>query len=263
MPTSGATTVCLVSFGPAGCSSCMTTGVGAMAWMPLPSGAFALRSTRRVPPFACLISSSETSLRSSRRTRSRSCSISILPPTLTSWSGACEPPLQEDRRLPSILRNLQACSLMPINTTHNETDRLDTLYVLTGGGVNADAVTGADEERHLDDEAGLGSGRLGAASRGVTLEARLGIGDGQHNFFGQVDGDRFALVEHDVEFQVIDQVVLSLAKLLFGKDDIVKGAGIHKVILVAILVLVGGRAAIQVDTLELIARVAGAIKDGS
>src|SRR5579885_579624 len=152
---------------------------------------------------------------------------------------------------------------MPINATYNEIDRSDTLYVLTGGGVNADAIAGADEERNLDDEAGLGGGRFGTSGRGIALEARLGIGDGQHNFFGQVDGDRFALIEHDVEFQVIDQVVLCLAKLLFSKDDIVKGAGIHKMVLVAILVLIGGRAAIQVDTLELIARVTGAITDGS
>ena len=46
-------------------------------------------------------------------------------------------------------------------------------------GVDLDPVAGVDEQRHLDDEAGLQGGRLAGARHPVALHAGLGLGDRQ------------------------------------------------------------------------------------
>ena len=61
----------------------------------------------------------------------------------------------------------------------NERQLLDALDVGAGIGVDLDAGAFFEEERDLDDEAGLEGGGLGAAGGGIAFEAGVGLRDRQ------------------------------------------------------------------------------------
>src|SRR5690348_3805835 len=92
--------------------------------------------------------------------------------------------------------------------------RIDALDVAAGIRLDTNLITGRDEERHLHDQPRLDSRGLGAASGGVALEARLGIGDFEIHRGRQVNAEWLIVVGDDLDLHAIEQVVFGVAKLL-------------------------------------------------
>src|SRR3954447_5791636 len=77
--------------------------------------------------------------------------------------------------------------------------RSGAALVLARLGVDADDVPGVDERRHRDDDAGLAGRRLGLRRRRGALDAGRGVDHLEIDRRGQLDADRIAFVELDLD----------------------------------------------------------------
>src|SRR5438552_1098197 len=71
--------------------------------------------------------------------------------------------------------------------------------IFTGSRVHGDQLTDANERRHGDLEPGLENGRLELRRRRRALHGRLGVDDLQVDRRRQVDTERLALVQNNLD----------------------------------------------------------------
>ena len=81
---------------------------------------------------------------------------------------------------------------------------LDARDVAAGARVDPHALALFDEQRHLDGDAGLERGRLGAALGRVAAQARLGVRDGELDVVGRLDAGRLAVQRQQLDLLVLD-----------------------------------------------------------
>ena len=98
---------------------------------------------------------------------------------------------------------------------------LAATQILTGTGVDLDALTLLDKDRNLDDSTGLYGSRLEYVGSGIALNARLGLSDLELNEQRRLNSEYAALVGKNLnvlvllhETEVVAQSVLADRDLL-------------------------------------------------
>ena len=115
---------------------------------------------------------------------------------------------------------------------------LRALEILAHAGVDADAVAGVDEQRHLDLSAGLEGGGLGGVGGRVAGEARIGVGHFELDERGRLDQEHLALVGADDALHVLlHEAEVAAERALVDGNELV-GLGIHEVVKVAVVIAV-------------------------
>src|SRR5712691_9842670 len=101
------------------------------------------------------------------------------------------------------------------------------LYVRAVARVDADLVAGANEQGHIDRQSGFELSRFVAARGRVTLEARIGLGDLEHDVHWHVDADWLVVVHQQLELHAVLQVVDGVAELLRRQRKLVVRLLVH------------------------------------
>ena len=110
--------------------------------------------------------------------------------------------------------------------------------VVARAGVDLDARAGLEEQRDGDLVAGLDRRGLGAARGAVALQARLGVGDLEHDRRGELHVERRPLVHGDDRVLVLQQEVRGGADRLGRDVHLVVGVRVHEHEVRAVLVQV-------------------------
>ena len=138
---------------------------------------------------------------------------------------------------------------------------LRALKILAGTSVDLDLGADVNEERNLDNSAGLERSGLGGAGRGVALEARLGVGDLEHDEHRGLDSEDVALVGDDLAHFVLFDELEAVAELVSVDRELLKGLHVHEIIEIAIIVEILHLLALNDRVLEFIGWVEGALSD--
>src|SRR5882757_1023165 len=114
--------------------------------------------------------------------------------------------------------------------------RLRAGEVLAGTGVDLDPVAVVDEQRDLDDLAGLQGGGLGGTGDPVALYAGLHVGDGELHRGGQLRADDLGAVEPQRRGHLRQQVVGDVLDHLAGHVELLEVLLVHEDVVVAVVV---------------------------
>lgn len=99
----------------------------------------------------------------------------------------------------------------------------------TVGGADFQDVAFFDEEGDLYRDTCFEGGGLGGVVGGVAFDALRGLGDGEFDVHGQVDGDGSAFEKENFNFLAFFEVVLGVADEGFIESDGLVGVQVHKV----------------------------------
>ena len=133
--------------------------------------------------------------------------------------------------------------------------------VVAAARVDLDAVADLDEQRHLDDLAGLERGRLAGARHAVTLHAGLGLGDLELDRGRDLDRDDLALEERDLGGHALDHVVGGVAERDRRHVHLLVRVVVHEHVVVAVAVEELHLLAVDDRLLDPDAGVEGAVED--
>src|ERR1700722_1573166 len=134
--------------------------------------------------------------------------------------------------------------------------------VLAGAGVHLDLLAGIDEERDLEDQAGLDGGRLAGAGHPVPLEPRFGVGDGELDGGRQVDPDDLRPVELQDGVVAFLQVVGRVAQEVRRHLELLVRRRVHEHVVGAVPVQELHLALVDDGLLELLVGPVGPLDDG-
>src|SRR5262245_27422718 len=101
--------------------------------------------------------------------------------------------------------------------------------VLPAPSVHLHDVALVQEERHLDHRAGLERGGLRATGGGVAADAWIRLGDLELDEVGELNGDRAALDEEDLDLDVLLEEVTGLSHFVGGERDLIVCVEVHEV----------------------------------
>ena len=97
-------------------------------------------------------------------------------------------------------------------------------------GADLNPVTLLHEKWNLNSQAGFENGRLGRVVGGVALDALRRLGDLQFDGIGQIDGNRIALNEEDLDDATfLDEVFGISHEILIDADGVISG-GVHEMV---------------------------------
>src|SRR5436190_2774846 len=112
----------------------------------------------------------------------------------------------------------------------------DPRDVFAGAGVDLDPFTRVDEERYLDDLAGLERGRLARTGDTVPLQPRLRLGDRQVDRSGDLHLHDLTLEHRQDGDRVLDDVVSRFAQCGRRHLQLVVALRVHEDVLTAVAV---------------------------
>src|SRR5450759_719556 len=101
------------------------------------------------------------------------------------------------------------------------------LEILSAARVDANLVAFIDEQRNHKREPGLDFRGLVGARSGITLDTRLSLRDNRLDECGQLDADRLLEEVHNVDNDVLDEILGPIAKVIPGQSDALVGCGVH------------------------------------
>ncbi len=140
---------------------------------------------------------------------------------------------------------------------------VDALQVLALLRVDLDPLALLDEERHVHHGAGGHRGGLRRAAGGVTLHPGLAGADLQRDVRRQIDADRQAVEDGDVEVHAVAEPLGVVADLVARHVDLLTGLGVHEHEVLALGVDVLELTRLDVGGLQLLARLVGPFEHGA
>ena len=140
---------------------------------------------------------------------------------------------------------------------------LNSIYVLTGSGINTDNGAVVDEQGNLNGSAGLESSGLKSVGSGIALEAGLGINDLELNECGGLYGEDLSLAGNELTGHLFLNESEVVAKNVGIKGNHVEGLGIHEVVKLAVVVGILHILSLNECGLELCGGVKAVLVDGA
>ena len=130
---------------------------------------------------------------------------------------------------------------------------LAAAQILTGTGVDLDALTLLDKDRNLNNSTGLNGSGLEYVSSSVALNARLGLSDLELNEQRRLNCENAALVGKNLNVLVLLHEAEIIAQSILANRNLLVGLVVHEVVQVAFIVQILHLAALYESLLELIA----------
>ena len=138
---------------------------------------------------------------------------------------------------------------------------LAAAQILTGTGVDLDALALLDKDRNLNNSTGLNGSGLEYVSSSVALNARLGLSDLELNEQRRLNCENAALVGKNLNVLVLLHEAEIVAQSILADRNLLIGLVVHEVVQVTFIVQILHLAALYESLLELSSRVEGGLSN--
>jgi len=140
---------------------------------------------------------------------------------------------------------------------------LGSFKIFAGTGINLDLVAYAQEQRYLNNGAGLEGSGLKNVGSSIAAEAGIGLGDLKVNERGGLYAEYVALVGQDLADHVLFNELEAVGKNIGTDGDLVIGLGIHEIVQIAVIVQVFHVLALNISLFEFVSGVESSFNNGS
>ena len=137
------------------------------------------------------------------------------------------------------------------------------LKILAGSGINSENVTLVDEDRNLNNCAGLKNRFLSYVGSGIATNTGLGLGNSKLYECRRLNGENVTLPGRNTAGGIFLNELEVIAKLICIKRNLLVGFGIHKVVEVAVGVKILKIATLNNSILKLCCGVEGSLTDST